>query len=85
MRDTIKRTYNLTTEAVAHVREMVGRGELPTSQDGIVELAIDRLYRAVSDQDDVDRWARAAQDQVFIVEMRTVSADMAEAEARPTE
>lgn len=82
MTTRIKRTYNLTPEAVAHVRAMAGRADLPPSQDAVVELAIDHLYRAVSDADDAVRWAGAAQDRAFLVEMQSVASDIAEAETR---
>ena len=85
MGTTIKRTYNLTTEAVAHVRDMVGRGNLPASQDGVVELAIDHLYREVRDGDDAAAWAQAALDEAFINETRSIADELAHAEVRITE
>ncbi len=43
----IKRTYNLSPESVEQVRRLVGETGLADSQDGIVELAIERRYREV--------------------------------------
>ena len=68
-----KRTYNLSAEAVAHVRDLAGRVGLTTTQDGIVELAIERLYRDVRDQEEAAAWARAATDPEFRSEMQAVA------------
>lgn len=75
-----KRTYNLSIDAVAHVRDLAARDGLPASQDGIVELAIERLYRDVRATDDAQAWGRAADDDAFRLEMRGVAADLASAE-----
>ena len=68
-----KRTYNLSAEAIAQVRELVGRVGTTTSQDGVVELAIERLYRDVRDQKDAAAWARAAEDPEFRGEMEEIA------------
>ena len=85
MTTKIKRTYNLSPEAVARVRDLVGRADLPASQDGVVELAIDHLHREIGDRDDAARWALAAGDGEFREQDRTVAADLAPAEAWPAE
>jgi hypothetical protein len=71
-----KRTYNLSPEAVAHVRDLAARGDLAPSQDGVVELAIEQLYREVRDRDDAARWSIAARDEDFMHEMRTLAAEL---------
>jgi len=78
-----KRTYNLSPEAIAHVRDLAGREDTASSQDGIVELAIERLYRDVRDQDEAARWASAADDPEFASEMRAISASFGDSESWP--
>jgi hypothetical protein len=85
MATRIKRTYNLSAEAVSHVREMVGMPDLPKSQDGVVEQAIDALYRAVRDRDDAASWSSAAGSESFRGEMRAIASDLAAAEGWPAE
>ena len=52
MATKIKRTYNLSPESIEQVRRLAGEAGLADSQDGIVELAIERLYREVRDRDE---------------------------------
>ena len=85
MSNRIKRTYNLSSEAVAHVRDLASRDGLPASQDAVVELAIDHLYRKMRDRDDAAQWARAAVDASFRSEIRSVAEDLADAERWPAE
>jgi hypothetical protein len=80
-----KRTYNLSAEAVARVRELADRGGLPASQDGVVEMAIDHLYREIRDRDEAAVWARAADDGLFVAEMREIGSALVTAEAWPAE
>ena len=80
-----KRTYNLSADAVAHVRDLAARGDLATSQDGVVELAIDHLYREIRDRDDAAMWSRAAQDQAFRTEMRTIESQVGGPDEWPSE
>jgi len=80
-----KRTYNLSSDAVAHVRDLAARGDLATSQDGVVELAIDHLYREIRDRDDAAMWSRAAQDQAFRTEMRTIESQVGGPDDWPSE
>jgi hypothetical protein len=68
-----KRTYNLSSEAVTHVRELAGRPGAATSQDGVVEFAIERLYRDIRDQEEAAVWSRAAEDPEFRAEMRALA------------
>ena len=71
-----KRTYNLSAEAVAHVRDLAGRGNLAPSQDAVVEMAIDQLYREVIDQEDAARWSTAARDDDFRREMNSLAVEL---------
>ena len=71
-----KRTYNLPVQTVHRVRELAARPELESSQDRIVELAIDELYRSVRDREEAASWGRAAVDPEFQAEMRQVDADL---------
>ncbi len=85
MTTRIKRTYNLSPEAVSRVRDLSGREDLPTSQDGVVEMAIEHLYREIRDRDDADLWSRAAGDAPFLAEVRSISHEFAAAEGWPDE
>jgi hypothetical protein len=69
----MKRTYNLSVETVAHVRDLAGREGSATSQDGVVELAIERLYRDVRDQEEAALWSRAAEDPEFRAEVKAIA------------
>lgn len=80
-----KRTYNLSPEAVTHVRDLAARGDLATSQDGVVEMAIEHLYREVRDREEAALWSRAARDETFRLEMRTLDSELAGAEGWPAE
>jgi hypothetical protein len=69
-----KRTYNLSVETVAHVRDLASRGgDLRRSQDGIVEMAVEQLYREVRDKEEAALWARASEDSEFQAEMKSLS------------
>lgn len=46
------------------------------SQDAVVELAVERLYREALDRIERERWAAAAADPAFVAEMREVAADL---------
>lgn len=78
-----KRTYNLSTEAVAHVRELAGRAGSATSQDGVVEYAIERLYRDIRDQEEAAVWSRAAEDPEFRAEMRAIATEYGDLDRWP--
>ena len=71
-----KRTYNLSPEAVAHVRDLAARGDIAHSQDAVVEMAIEHLYRDVRDREEAARWSAAARDGGFQREMRTLAAEL---------
>lgn len=78
-----KRTYNLSQETVARVRELAGRYGAASSQDGVVELAIERLYRDVRDREEADRWAAAAEDPEFRAETRTIATEYGDVDRWP--
>ena len=76
MATRIKRTYNLDEATVLHVRELSGEYGVADSQDAVVELAVERLYREALDRVEADRWSAAAGDPEFAVEMRALAADL---------
>jgi hypothetical protein len=80
-----KRTYNLSLEAVAHVRELAEQGSPGTSQDRIVEVAIDRLYREAREHIEAAQWTRAGEDPAFRSEMLGLAADYRDRESWPAE
>ncbi len=77
-----KRTYNLPPETLAQVRELVGQYGT-TSQDTVVELAVERLFRDARDLDEAARWADAARDPEFRAEMGAIAADFQDADSWP--
>ena len=78
-----KRTYNLAEPTVRRVRELSDvYGAAPT-QDGVVDLAVERLYLELREQAEAARWASAAQDKAFRREMRSVATDLRSAESWP--
>ncbi len=79
----IKRTYNLSPESIEQVRRLVREAGLADSQDGIVELAIERLYREVRDRDEASSWLRAAHDEAFQSEVREIDAAYGTSEGWP--
>ena len=83
METRTKRTYNLSGRAVTRVRELAGRYDTAPSQDGVVELAIDQLYREVMDRQDAEHWADAADDTEFHAEMEAIAAAFDEPDAWP--
>lgn len=46
----MKRTYNLDPRLVHRVREMAERYGVASSQDGVIELAVDELERRLREQ-----------------------------------
>ena len=64
----VKRTYNLAPATVRRVREMAERYHLATSQDAVVELAVDELGRRLLEAQEADAWAAAASDPLFVAE-----------------
>lgn len=73
MSSKVKRTYNLNAETVARVRELAGPYGAAPSQDGVVELAIERLYRDIREREEADLWATASGDAEFRAEMTAIA------------
>jgi hypothetical protein len=67
----VKRTYSLREETVARVRELAAR--YGTSQDALVDAAVERLDRAARDEAESAAWAAAADDAAFAAEVRGIS------------
>jgi hypothetical protein len=53
------------------------------SQDRVVELAIERLYRETREREEVAAWARAAGDPEFRSEMRDLAAAYGDRDSWP--
>ena len=70
MSDRTKRTYSLRPETLTRVRELAAR--YGTSQDQLVDTAIERLHRATRDEVESEAWARAADDPEFRAERRAI-------------
>jgi len=73
MSSKVKRTYNLSPEAVTRVRELAGPYGAAPSQDGVVELAIERLYRDIREREEADLWATASGDAEFRAELAVIA------------
>jgi len=67
-----KRTYNLPERTVLAVRELAADYGVASTQDGVIELAVDELTRRIRDDAETERWAEAAADPTF----RAESADL---------
>ena len=83
MATRVKRTYNLTDRTLARVRELAGKYEAAPTQDSVVELAVDRLYDQLREQEEAASWARAAADPEFRAEIAGISAAFADGETWP--
>jgi hypothetical protein len=80
---SIKRTYNLSPETVRRVRELSMDYFVAPSQDAVVELAIDRLYRDSRELAEAAKWAAAAEDPQFRQEMSRLAAAYRDIETWP--
>ena len=78
-----KRTYNLAERTVQRVRELAELYGASGTQDGVVDLAVERLYMEHRERAEADRWAAAAADPDFRREVREVQEDLRYAEAWP--
>jgi hypothetical protein len=54
-------------------------------QEGVVELAIERLYRERREHDETAQWARASEDPAFIEDMKGVDRTYRDLESWPAE
>ncbi len=78
-----KRTYNLSVEVVTHVRDLAGLMGTTVSQDRVVELAVERLYREIREREEAAAWATASEDPEFRSEMRAIAAAYGDQESWP--
>jgi hypothetical protein len=58
-----KRTYSLRPETVTRVRELAAR--YGSSQDAVVDRAVEELDRGRRDDDEAQAWAEAGKDPEF--------------------
>jgi hypothetical protein len=72
MPDRVKRTYNLEADTVQRVREMAERYGVASSQDAVIELAVDELERRLRETREADAWEAAAGDPGFAAESSEV-------------
>jgi len=68
MSERVKRTYNLSPSTVRRVREMAEEYHVASSQDAVVELAVDELERRLRDEREGEMWAATASDPQFQAE-----------------
>jgi hypothetical protein len=78
-----KRTYRISARTQARVKELSARYGIAGSQDAVVEVAVDRLFREVEEQAEADRWAEAARDPAFRVEIAEIAQQLDDAETWP--
>jgi hypothetical protein len=78
-----KRTYNLAEPTVRRVRELSELYGAAPTQDGVVDLAVERLYLELRERAEAERWATVADDADFQREMRQLEKDLLYAESWP--
>jgi hypothetical protein len=78
-----KRTYNLAEPTVRRVRELSELYGAAPTQDGVVDLAVERLYVELREAAESERWAASATDPEFQDEMRDVQQSLRYAESWP--
>jgi hypothetical protein len=78
-----KRTYNLSETTVDHVRELAERSGVARTQDGIVEVAVERFYQEMRAQEEGALWAASRDDPDFRAEMKAISRDFHDSETWP--
>lgn len=76
-----KRTYSLRPETVTRVRELAA--QYGSSQDAVVDRAVEALDRGRRDEEDAQAWARAAADPEFVAEAAEISATFDEPDRWP--
>lgn len=72
MSSRVKRTYNLSPTTVRRVREMAERYAVASSQDGVIELAVDELERRLREERESTAWEEAASDPSFRAEVEDI-------------
>ena len=83
MEPRTKRTYRISVRTQARVRELSSRYGVASSQDGVVEAAVDQLYRTVEADAEAAVWAEAAKDPEFRDEASALARILDRAEAWP--
>ena len=78
-----KRTYNLAEPTIRRVRELSEVYGAASTQDGVVDLAVERLYLELQQEGEGARWAEAAADPAFEREMRALDRELHWAESWP--
>lgn len=68
-----KRTYNLSASTVRRVRELAEQYGAAKTQDGVVEVAVERLYYEARARAESEEWAAAASDPEFQAEMAEIA------------
>ena len=76
-----KRTYSLRPETVRRVRELAAR--YGSSQDAVVDRAVEELERGRRDEDEAQAWAHAAEDPDFRREAAEIAATFDERDRWP--
>lgn len=71
----VKRTYNLAPATVRRVRELTEEYAVASSQDAVIELAVDELDRRLRDAREAEAWASAAADPAFRTQVDQLSSD----------
>jgi predicted transcriptional regulator len=74
MASRVKRTYNLAPATVRRVREMAERYRVASSQDAVIELAVDELERRLRETAEAQAWEAAASDPEFVAEVQEMEA-----------
>lgn len=78
-----KRTYRLSARTQARVKELSSRYGVAGSQDAVVEVAVDRLYREIEAVAEGDLWAEAASDPAFRTEVADIARSFDDTETWP--
>lgn len=74
MSTRVKRTYNLAPATVRRVRELTEDYAVASSQDAVIELAVEELDRRLRESREADAWACAAGDPEFQAETADIAA-----------
>ncbi len=78
-----KRTYNLAERTIRRVRELSEVYGAASTQDAVVDLAVERLYMELREKQEAETWARAGTDPAFRREMRAIDRDLRASESWP--
>jgi hypothetical protein len=72
----IKRTYNLSPDAIAAVMRLVEVDHVAATQDALVEYAIAELDRYIRDAHDAQLWSESLLDMEFQAELVQIERDL---------